>query len=762
MNQYKLLLGASLFFIAGVGEAQASGGSSAPAAEAGPVAAAPSAEPAALDEIVVTAQRRSELLQNVPLTITALSSTDVAKAGVTSLRDIQNVVSGFTFGGQGTVSQPSIRGVSTLLSAAGSENPNALYIDGIYQATAAVLNNELPDLERVEVLKGPQGTLFGRNATGGAIQVFTRQPSFTPTASVTLDGSYYTGSGSSRAAPRGNARAFVSGPIIPDLLAASISGGYSYTDGFFTNDADGTRIGTIRKANGRAKLLFTPGTSTQITLGAYYVKNVEPGDLYETPYQGLTAASAYPGSVVSTRPWHTAFNTDPTAEVTATLRQYGFSGRAVVDFDFGTLTSLTGYNNTVTNNPATSVHNAQGTLPCLFNFACLDYAFLIKNREISQEFDFSSRNFGIFNFVTGLFYYNAKGSTLGRIQGALQPFAPTTFPLTVQANSVKTEAYAAFGEVNIKPTDTLTVTLGLRQNHEPHKDRSFAPLTPFIKKTFDSTTPRASVRFDVTKSLNVYGTFSIGYKSGLTGATNVGSVPPFASVAPEKLYAYEAGVKYATGALTFNGSFFYYNYKNKQEQTFTGTSTIIKNTGPVRIYGFDFDANARLTRELNLRGSLSYIPVAEYRDFPDASGQSTARIPFVPVTAATPFGCAAGGGCGSFLPLLFDASGMRLSRSPKVTANGTLSYATTAFDASTTVSYSSAVLHDITGTIRQPAYVTVAAQIGYRLEDGLRVGIFGRNLTNKAYIVNGLTSSAGFAVGYAPPRELGVSVNYTF
>src|SRR5690606_18130256 len=113
------------------------------------------------------------------------------------------------------------------------------------------------DVERLEVLKGPQGTLFGRNATGGAIQVITRSPTFVWTGDLVAEGSYYAGDGGARAAPRGNVRGYISGPLIEDRLAASLSAGYSWTEGFGTNDATGERTGRIKKTNARGKFLFT-------------------------------------------------------------------------------------------------------------------------------------------------------------------------------------------------------------------------------------------------------------------------------------------------------------------------------------------------------------------------------------------------------------------------------------------------------------------------------------------------------------------------
>jgi iron complex outermembrane receptor protein len=745
-----LLAGSSLMSMAVPALAQ----DASPAA-AKPLAAKPHGQQN-LEDIVVTAQRRSQRLQNVPVTVVSLSRKDLAKSGVTSIRDLGSVVAGFTFGGLGNTSQPAIRGVTTTISGSGSENPNALYVDGIYQQSSIALNNELPDVERIEVLKGPQGTLFGRNATGGAIQVFTRNPSFTPEASFTVEPSYYTGSGTSRSAPHISINGFISGPIIPDLLAASLSAGYNYTPGYSTNDTTGKEDGTIRNTNFRGKLLFTPSSDLTINLSAFHIDADQAGIVLGTPYQGLTAASAYPGTVVPTQPYHSAYDQSPLASY-ASLVQYGVSGRIQWNTDLGTVTSLTGYTRTST--PAGApIAYAQSSLPCLFAFACIDSFNTVKISEVSQELNFASRQFGIVSFVAGLYYYNADQSIRSALDPILAQYIPGSFPLTIQQSFFRTTSYAAYGEVTIKPIERLSLVVGGRYNDEPHDDTDTLANPNFsISKTFDSFTPRGSVRYELTDHLNVYGTVSVGERSGLTGIGNPTSVPPFAPVAPEKLTSYETGLKYASHDLSLDASVFYYDYKNKQEQTFSGTSAIVQNTGPVRIYGVDLDGRANLTPSLSFFGTLSWIPVAKYLDFPDASGQSTARIPFGPGGV-----CAFGSGCGGFLPLTFNASGERLVRAPKVTASGTLSYESGPFDASATVSFSSTVLENITGVIRQSPYATLYAQMGYKIDERLRIGVFGRNLTNKAYIVNALSDVAGFGVGYAPPQEVGLSLSYNF
>jgi iron complex outermembrane receptor protein len=714
-----------------------------------------------LGDIVVTAQRRTEKLKDVPLTVSTLSSSDLAKAGVTSFSGLQNLVSGFTFSGFGTSPEPSIRGVSTTLSDAGSENPNALYIDGIYFGAQPILATAFGDIDRIEVLKGPQGTLFGRNATGGAIQIFTKQPSFNPHVSFTLEGSDYTGSGASHDAAHVSVRGFVTGPLIPGLLAASVSGAYNYTPGFYTNAVTGHSEGELSQANLRGKLLFTPADNLKITLGSYYVKNHDDQTFTEFAVDGLSAAAGYPGSVVASRPWQTLPGDRLTFE---NVKLFGGSARVELDTDAGTLTSLTGYNNFKLNAVA-PFYAANAPDACFLSLACIDYGLQQREKELSQELNFASREFGILRFTTGLYYYNAKGGATGIIQ---QRFFPGG--VLAQDDDFHTKSYAAYGEATLKPTESLTLIGGLRYSHEPIENGNELPATEHHgKSTFNSLTPRASITYALTPALNVYATFSRGFKSGNSGANNAAAPVPFAAIRPEKLTSYEAGFKFGSRDLTFNIAGYYYDYKNKQEQTFTGSSYFFTNTGPIRIYGLDADFNAHLTHEFSVSGTLSWVPKAKYLDFPNASGQSTVTVPFLPGGTCAPFG-----GCGGFLPgnggtaaPVFNATGYRLIRAPRVTASGTLSYETTmmggTFDASTTVSYSSAFELEITGTIRQSAYAAVSVQAGYKFADsGFRVGIFGRNITNNDYLVAGFSSAGGFFGTPTPPREVGLSVNYAY
>lgn len=707
-----------------------------------------------LEEVVVTAQRREQRLQDVPLTLTAVSSDQLEKAGVTNIFDLQSVVSGLSFGGVGNLTQPAIRGLSTGVSTNGSENPNALYIDDVYFAQGNVLGANLPDVQRVEVLKGPQGTLFGRNSVGGAIRVFTKDPTTEElTGDVTVDAGYYTGAGDTQSSPHTAVRGFVSVPF-SDSVAMSLSGGYDYTDGYMTNEANGDNYGTISRANARAKLLIEPSDSFRAVFSAFHMKHNDEGLQSATPYKGQVVATLFPDSIVPTTPYHSAFDYGLGLQYNdALVETDSASAKLEFDFEAGTLTSITAWSDTEVFNETTFTHSQ--ALTCAASFVCIDYYYFATNEAVSQEFNFSSEQMGIFSYTAGLFYYNQDSSTDAKVQ---ETFVPGGIPAkTVEFNI---ESYAAYGEVQIEPTDEWTVILGARYTREPHDDKLVIPSTIEVEETFTSFIPRLTVQYQLSESANVYATYSEGEKSGLSGVDNPGAVAgQLEKIDPEENAAVEIGYKYASANATFNVAGFYYDYKNKQEQGFTGETVFVQNTGPVRIYGIDADTNIQLSDAWNFHSAFTWVPEAEYRDFPDAAGYSTNLVGVrYQLADDYPDDPAING---------FDATGYRLVKAPELTANMGMDYEKSTsngvLDFGFNFFYSSKVYHDIYHVIEQPAYWTVNARAGYTFEDmGLRVGIYGRNLTNEDYIAHGFPSGLGFTAAYARPQELGLTLNYNF
>ena len=275
------------------------------------------------------------------MTITALSADYLQKAGVERATDLPTAVSGLVWSNQGAWIEPNIRGVYTNVAAIGSGSPIAIYLDGIYQPSQSGTIFDLPDVKDIEVLKGPQGTLFGRNATGGAIAINTRDPSFTPTGDINVSAGAYTGS-SVQTAGHYNVNGYVSGPLVSDVLAGGLAASYDTTNGFTTDDVNGSRGGKIESEVIRGKLLFKPSDDVRILGTAFYSNHEDQVGEEAVPQNGVTVASRYPGSILpSSQPWHFTYQG---AEPGAWGNIKGASLKATIDFSAGTLTSLTGFN----------------------------------------------------------------------------------------------------------------------------------------------------------------------------------------------------------------------------------------------------------------------------------------------------------------------------------------------------------------------------------------------------------------------------------
>lgn len=720
-------------------------------------AAAPSAMPtpreresAAITDIVVTAQRRSERLSDVPISIMAQTGEQLAKAGVSSTADLTRVVPGLTFTSQAAWAQPNIRGVSTNVTGPASDNPVALYLDGIYLGNQIGSTLDLPDVERIEVLKGPQGTLFGRNATGGAIQVFTRAPSFTPTGNITATAGLFDGGGTSHSGRELGLKGYVSGPI-SNMLAASLSGAYNHINGYLTDDSSGKRFGEIESATIRGKLLYQPDDRTRFTLIGYYSRRTDETAQSGIALDGLTAAAGYPGAVIANQPWHASFDT---FRPYLYVRTWGVSLRGEIESDAGTFTSISSYYNS-TNHTRTDVDLANAP-DCLLAFACLAYENRQPEEAVAQEVYFASKQDGPFGFVIGGNFYGAQGKTPSIVNDFSSPVPG--FPQLVnsgpifQSNArIKTRAYAVFGEVNYDFSDRLTAILGARYSYEKKTgygaytccDSSNLP--EYESKGWDNFIPRVTLKYDIDDQTNIYATYSRGFKSGVLSYSDF-TAP---ATNPEKITAYEIGLKSASRSLTLNAAAFYYDYTDLQVLSFTGITTVTNNAASARIYGLDFDATLRLTSDFSIRGAFSWLPEAKFVRYRQAT------VYDLPLTA---FG---------LTQYSRAISGSRLYKTPKLTGNVTLDYdrdiGSGRLGASVTAYYSSAFAYDASGLLNTDRYVNLSANISYAPEGtNLRFSLFGKNLTNNANVISAVPSATSAWIQYDRPREIGITGEYAF
>ena len=725
-------------------------------------AATGGAEDASRD-IVVTAQRRAERLQDVPISMTVASGEELQKAGVVDTRGLENVTPGLSMQMQAGFLQPALRGVTTNVVAPGADNPIAIYLDGVYVSSQEGGIIALPDIERVEVLKGPQGTLFGRNATGGAIQIITKAPSFDLTGSISGIAGVFDGAGSSRSAYDLGVEGFISGPLVADKIAASISFLHRETNGYGRNVVYGRVSPEVDDALGsdralknkdrlvRGKLLFTPTENLSILATGYL--NNRHTDQNNATYviDDATVARNFPDRITADNPWEVGFDAPRPSQ---RLKGQGASLKIDLETDIGTLTSTSAYSRVVSRQ-ATDVDSSYSPL-CLQAFACVATETRFRDRNLSQELVFSSRNFDGFSFVAGLFGYKSNGRVnvwVSDFADGAQPLAPSIVNPTLYYydETIKSKAFGAFAEGTYSLTDRLTAIFGLRYSYEEKKavlSLLGSPYPVVANPDWDKFTPRLSLRYALDSRSNIYATYSQGFKSGVIPIGDPAAIP----ANPENITAYEIGFKTAQQSFRFNIAAFYYDYKDLQVMSNTGQGgeiLIVNNAASAKIYGLDVDLAADLSSNLSIRGGLSWLPHADYSSYTGAVG-----APPIPLG-----GFPAG-------PTVIDLSDTRLFKTPKVTLTAGATYRidlpSGALSLSPNLYYASDMIIEPTHLIHTDN-LRVGAEIAYEpTHKGYRVALWGKNLTNDDAFASNSLSGSQWGLMAQPPREFGLTVTYNF
>ncbi|HEY3658402.1 MAG TPA: TonB-dependent receptor [Steroidobacteraceae bacterium] len=691
-----------------------------------------------LAEIIVTAQHREERLVDVPISVAIQTGDQLIRTGISDTRDLTIMTPGLKVDRLGIYTQSAIRGISTEVVDPGTEANIAYYVDGVYEPSQIALTFDLVDIDHVEVDKGPQGTLFGRNATGGAIQIFTAKPSFTPSGSVTV------GYGNFNAQEY---KAFLTGPIVPDKLAGSVSVSYNGNDGYYRNLLqNGAEFGSLSSTTTRGKLLFTPVDGAAFLLTLQHINRQDPGGVLGQALNGNTVARVLaPGTIIAAGPYEAAWAPyAPYSHQTSTTA----SLKADFDLSYGTLTSITGY----------STDDVNSTIEGDYTSAAIaEYMLSIPDRYYSEEIQFASKKRDKFSWIGGLFVFDGKGS-----------WDPLHIPEAhfYSYGTQKDRSYAVFGEANYDFSDRLTGIAGVRFSKERKElDGSFGnaagvplvdPNTELGAKSWNSTTPRLSLRYQVTDTLNAYVTYNQGFKSGGYVVSSLFKQP----YDPEKVDAYEIGLKSAQKDFTFNTAVFYYNYKDQQVTTSINVNGVplgvVANAASSRIYGLDADITARLTDEFQVYSGLSLLS-AKYASYPKATVNAPAT--------EDPFGnpCTL---CGNQAEVV-DVSGHYLPRSPKWTLNISPEYTRKLpageLDVSATVYHTAGFFFEPLNRIPQPAYTSVNARTSWTFGGtGVKVSAWGKNLTNRVIYSGTFQSQLADGIMYAPPRTYGLELQYRF
>lgn len=687
---------------------------------------------AQVEEIVVTAQKRSENLQKIPITVTAVTSELAEGAGVRTTQDLQMVVPGISVQRQSAAANIFIRGVGTTGGQAGQENAIAVFIDGVYQPSMNGALFSLNNVERVEVLKGPQGTLYGRNATGGAVNVITRKPSIDPEIIGeigygnldTIDGTLYATTG------------------LAEGVAADIAAYYyNQQDGFGRNIVTGNEVNKRRDFAIRSKLLMEIGDLTEITLSGSYAETKGSFGLSYRPAKSAIAVDLQPGFPHG---FHdTRGNDDPASHT----KQW--SGAARVEHDLGgvDLVSITAYQDTQT---SFAVDLDMTALP----LAKVDNHQ--SSRTFTQELQIGSSANPNFKWIGGLYYFNDL-SEYNPFKLSGLAFSPGT-DLIYALDDQKTQSYAAYGQTTFTLVQDTNLTLGLRYTIDRRKHAATGALVvpgvgdvelfPPLKtaKTTRKLTWRIALDHAFTDDVLGYVSYNRGFKSGVYNLT----APADPVVDPEQLDAVEVGLKTSLfdNQLRLNTAGFYYSYKNLQLSKVTENGAALLNAAKAEIYGVDIDLEAAPTDALTIRAGLEYLH-ARYKKFRDA-----------PYTFPSP--------TGGNTTIAGDASGNRLLRAPDLVLSLSTDYRIdlsggSKVNLNVTYNYNDGFYWEPDNRLRQSSIHLLNLRAKWTSsEDSYSVTLWGRNVLNEKYYDQVGGTDFGDLVTVAPGRTYGVSLGFHF
>ena len=689
-----------------------------------------------LEEIVVTAQKRDEDLQRVPIAITAVSGEAIVARGVNSTMELNAIVPGLNVRTASGAAQTFIRGIGTTSNVV--ENPVALYIDGVYLPQQRDGLRELVDVEQIAVLKGPQGTLFGRNATGGVIQITTRAPSheFSGEARGEID-TYATI----------RTRFYATGGL-SDAVAASLALGYAHQgQGYGDSITTGNDTNRLRhEFNARAKVLFEPSSRTSITLIGDYLKRDQLANSFQ-PYPGTSL------SLPGTGPLKSKYDSYQGADSFIAYEGGGASLTVDHDLDFARLVSISAYR--------------QGKTQFLFdNAAVPGRLFIVRtpnspNRMYSQEFQLVSSKSERFNWVAGVYLFDYRNSARPIVREFRAPL-PNPNDFTTTNGTELTRSVAPFGQLTYRVLPRTNLTLGARYTYEKREARVvqvanrrngtivniFPPGDTALvtnKLTIKKPTFRVALDHQFTDDILGYVSFNTGIKSG--GFNVINPSPRFL---PEKLTAYETGVKSELfdNRLRLNVAAFYYDYTNIQVIQFVGIAQTVVNGAGAELYGIDVDFEVEPVRDLRISGGFEI----EHTEFTDYRGAvfSTPR----PTGGAAIF---AGDATGNRLPLAQNFSGTIAVDYHHELPRGAL-------DFNVTANHNGDYFFEADNFLRQGAYTILNSSLRWTLPgDQVSVTLFARNLLDEQVITQATTQGLGYPAAYSnTPRSFGGAVQVKF
>ncbi len=726
------------------------------------------------DEIIVTAQRRAQNIQDVPISVTAISGETLEARSVRNVNDAiafaPNVATttgptGGNFGGF------FIRGVGQLDNSIALDPGVGVYVDDIYIARLQASSVDLLDLERLEVLRGPQGTLFGRNTIGGAISLVTKNPDF--------DDFSMRVRGIVGARNRYDLSAAVNAPL-SDNAGVRASVFTRNQDGWGRNVYTGDTFGDVSEIGGRIKLLVEPSDTLTIMLqGDYMTASNSPSHqvlLGFNPQAGITVPRPpmfggpffRPGVSPTGVPFPMGVGDDRStdrrdnfASVPSTLDIETGGVSLTVSADLGgvTLKSITGWRAF----DEDSFADFDGT-----GFVMYDNASVLRQDQFSQELQLSGRVGGVDFLLGGYYFAEDSFNNVTLCTGTNQARLVNRCLRSRNNIWLDVESIAAFGELSWDVNDWINVFGGLRWTREtkdqandslldnldavttvlppiaipaPGTTRVALPFTE-VSETFSAVTPRFGVNLQVADRVRVYASFAEGFKSG--GFNGRPSSQQILSYDPEEARTYEVGMKadFFDRLLRVNAAVFQSDYKNQQLLVFTAISGLFetRNAGDSRIRGFELEVDANISEYFALRGTLGHLD-AQYRTLSPQVAGITLGTP-LPLTPEWTYTIS-----GEYRLPLPDMGELQLRGD---------------------WTYRSQVSYQLENDPleRQPGFGLLNLRATWQLPDErFDIAVFGTNVTDEEFLTNAQDSTSGNGVafgGIGRPAEWGVEFNMRF
>jgi iron complex outermembrane recepter protein len=726
-----------------------------------------------LDEIVVTAQKRSENLQDVPIAVNAVSNKMIEQGRLQTSSDLQFVVPSLNFGQLSTFSQVYIRGVGTDITSANADNSVATYVDGVFVSGQVGALQSLLGVERVEVLKGPQGTLYGRNAVGGAISIFTP----TPTAETEMKLSAGFGNFDRR-----EVKGHVSGAV-SDTLALGVYGGYverdTYLDihtqlhpGFGSNYRQKEQENEENWAI-RLKGVWTPTDALTVTASAEHltIDSVE-GGVFRNILPNAFGYALYdpsvntPGIIEEYRVETSEIQYSRTDQDNGTLK-------LELDLDWANFVSISGYR-LLRNSGSDDI---DGTFAPILLTTSREDGF--QGRSFSQEFQLLSNEDSDISWIVGAYGYRERtgftaNDTVSGLPGLLDPVNFSLFDQILKNfGQVEAKSYAVFGQTTFALdsfVEGLSVTLGARFTRdekeyfdgrttvlfEPGDVEVTLATYPEQDESWTDFSPKIGVDYQTDTTL-FYASASQAYKAGLYNITSPADIiASGGAVDPEELTAFEVGTKseFMDGRMRLNTSLYWYDFSEIQVQRVdnsAGGALTVQNAAEATLYGAEADLTYALTERLTVTGSVA-LSDSEYEKFDNAA----VTVPFE------------GPGFGPNTSAVEDVSGNNLVRSPDFVASFTADYLIPLESGASigligSLYYNDGFFFDSSNRLEQESYELIDASIQYTSADeNYSVRLWGKNLTDTFYSHIQIALPVSVISQDAMPRNYGVTVEWNF